>query len=84
MIILNLSVVRHNDYRYVRNSLYLCGFKFKTCNFFNNEKEIKKFNYNHLNYFKSRTKVGYIAKNIKSIKKVLMSKNILTKKKSAS
>ena len=50
--------------------------------FFNNEKEIKKFNYNHLNYFKSRTKVGYIAKNIKSIKKVLMSKNILTKKKS--
>lgn len=50
--------------------------------FFSNEREIKKFNYNQLNYFKLRTKIGYIAKNIKSIEKVLISKNILIKKKS--
>ena len=49
--------------------------------FFCNEKEVKKFKYNQLNYFKSRTKVGYIANNIKLIEKILISKNILTKKK---
>ena len=49
--------------------------------FFSNEREIKKLNYNQLNYFKLRTKVGYIANSIDSIEKLLMSKNILTKKK---
>ena len=48
--------------------------------FFNSEKEIKKFGYDELNYFKYRSQVGYIVNDIKGIVKVLNIKKIQSKK----
>ena len=49
--------------------------------FFSNEKEIKRLKYDKLNYFKIRSKVGYIMKNIKSINRILTSSNAYSDKK---
>lgn len=48
--------------------------------FFNSEKEIKKFGYDQLNYFKYRSQVGYIVNSTKGIVKVLNIKKIQLKK----
>ena len=49
--------------------------------FLSNEKEIQKFGYDKLNYFKYRSQVGYIVKDTKEIIKVLNLKKIYSKKK---
>ena len=49
--------------------------------FFSNEKEIKKLKYDKLNYFKFRSKIGYIIKDIKFIKRILKNTKIYSNKK---
>jgi len=49
--------------------------------FLNNEIEIKKHGYDKLNYFKFRSHIGYIVKDIKEIIKILNSKKIYLQKK---
>jgi hypothetical protein len=49
--------------------------------FSNYEKKLKKLNYNILNYFKDRNKIGYIVKNEKELIRILLNKNIYKNKR---